>query len=125
MTNLHHDSVCQRCVRVDLPDLGVAVAEVELHDLLVDLVLAAHGVARGRAAVDAAVDERGVVRVEPEGRDLVYVVKDLKAQSKTFMADDTVVTWAFYLAKSNHAKASAQIWTPLTHLDPLMSLIEH
>ena len=70
-TNLDHDSVCQRCVRVDLPDLGVAVAEVELHDLLVDLVLPSDGVARAAsgpaAAVDAAVDERGVVGVEAGG----------------------------------------------------------
>ena len=70
-TNLHHDSVGQRCVRVDLPDLGVAVAEVELHDLLVDLVLPPDGVARAAsgpaAAVDAAVDERGVVGVEAGG----------------------------------------------------------
>merc|ERR1719373_4851 len=65
---------------IDLPDLSAAVAEAEGHDALVDLLLSADGLielaaataatigaagATDASAVEAAVDERGVGRVEP------------------------------------------------------------
>ena len=81
--HLHHHAVAQRLVAVDLPDLGAAVPEVELLDLLVDVELPEHRrrlcvLLVAMAAVKAAVHERGVVRVEPEEE------KGLKAEHSKY-----------------------------------------
>ena len=57
----------------NLSDLGVTVAEVELHDSLVNLLLADHGLVadlarmQARGALQTAVDEGRVLVVEPVG----------------------------------------------------------
>ena len=48
-----------------LSDLSVTVPEVELHYLLVDVLLAVHGLRLLLPYVQAAMDETGVVGVEP------------------------------------------------------------
>ena len=48
-----------------LSDLSVTVPEVELHYLLVDVLLAIHGLRLLLTDVQAAMDETGVVGVEP------------------------------------------------------------
>jgi hypothetical protein len=68
--HLDNHPIGQSLVRVDLPYLGVAVPEVQLHDLLVDLLLAIHRCSFGilsilASVVEAAVHERRVVRIEP------------------------------------------------------------
>lgn len=62
--HLDNDSVTQCTLRINLGDLGMAVAEVQLLDLLMDLLLTNH---RGcfTVRVQTAVHERRLVVVEP------------------------------------------------------------
>ena len=64
-TDLNYDPVGEGLVRVHFPYLGVAVPEVELHDLLVDVLLAVYRLPL-LGPVDAAMHKTRVVVVEPE-----------------------------------------------------------
>lgn len=72
--DLDDDAFAEGGVGVHLPYLSAAVAEAKGHDALVDLLLPADGLLKlatalgavaAAAAIEAAVDEGGVGRVEP------------------------------------------------------------
>lgn len=63
--HLDDDSAAEGGLRVDLPDLGVAVVEVQLLDAVVDLPLSDHRLGLPVRTVQASVHKRRVLIVEP------------------------------------------------------------
>lgn len=71
---LNDNSLAEGPLGVDLGDLGVAIAETELLDLLVDLLLADDGIHILVGGVQASVDEGRLIVVKSvEGNLLFYV----------------------------------------------------
>jgi hypothetical protein len=64
-SDLDDDAAAEGGLRVDLPDLGVAVIEVQLLDAVVDLPLSDHRLSLPVRTVQASVHKRRVLIVEP------------------------------------------------------------